>query len=95
MYGEQIIGKPGKINMILYSGRKNNNSAGLGKSKLFGKDIPLKALLNTLLWVLSWLTWNLHINDKIYNAIGIFWLCRNAFGKIWDLSPKASPKSIR
>lgn len=81
---------PVKTKMILFSRRKNTESASLGEFKLFEGKIELVASTKYLGVILdNRLTWIAHLEDKLNKAIGIFWLCRNAFGRKWGLSSKA------
>lgn len=81
---------PVKTKMVLFSRRKSGNDSTLGKFTLFGENIPLSTTAKFLGVLLDCkLLWVPHLNDKLNKTIGIFWLCRNAFGRNWGLSPTA------
>ena len=81
---------PGKTKMVLFKRRSNAEIVALGDFEMYGVEIPLRATVKYLGVILdNKLTWIVHLEEKLNKAIGIFWLCRNAFGRNWGLSPKA------
>lgn len=79
-----------KTKVILFSRRRTEKNLAIGKFKIFGKSVSLKAAVKYLgVTIDCRLTWIIHMNDKINKAIGIFWMCRNSFGRNWGLSPRA------
>lgn len=81
---------PGKSGIVLFSRRKTRCEPMLGTFKLFNVTVDLKAVVKYLGILFDHrLTWIPHVEEKLNKCIGIFWLCRNAFGRKWGLSPKA------
>lgn len=81
---------PMKTKVILFSRKKNVDRLLIGKLKLFGSELKLTSKVKYLVVIFDdKLTWIPHLEDKINKAIGIFWMCRNAFGRTWGLSPRA------
>ena len=81
---------PVKTKMILFSKRRSTENSKVGEFTLFNKEVSLVATVKYLGVILdNKLTWLPHLAEKLNKAIGIFWLCRNAFGRNWGLSPKA------
>lgn len=62
----------------------------MGEFTLFNKEVSLVGTVKYLGVILdNKLMCVPHLVEKLNKAIGIFWLCRNAFGRNWGLSPKA------
>ena len=81
---------PVKTKLVLFSRRRNDDVVSLGDFVIFGKAVTLRAMVKYLgVTFDNKLTWILHLMDKLDKAIGIFWMCRNAFGRKWGLTPKA------
>lgn len=81
---------PIKTKVILFSKRKGEKDKALGRLKLFGKELSLTASAKYLGVIFDCkMTWIAHFEDKYNKVLGIFWMCRNAFGRTWGLSPKA------
>lgn len=81
---------PAKTKIIFFSRRKAEAASHLGNFTLFGTELHLKAMVKYLGVIFDHkLTWIAHLEEKLNKCIGIFWLCRNAFGRTWGLSPKA------
>ena len=81
---------PVKTKMILFSRRRSEAVSTLGSFTLFGMEVDLKATVKYLGVIFDHkLTWIAHLEEKLNKCIGIFWLCRNAFGRTWGLSPRA------
>lgn len=72
---------PIKTKMILFSKRRGEQVLDLGNFSLFGKEVTLKPAVKYLgVTFDSKMTWIAHFEEKINKAVGIFWLCRKAFG---------------
>ena len=85
-----LIINPVKTKLVLFSRRRNDDVVSLGDFVIFGKAVTLRAMVKYLgVTFDNKLTWILHLMDKLDKAIGIFWMCRNAFGRKWGLTPKA------
>lgn len=81
---------PGKTKIILFSKRNSSGGEALGSFRVFSVNVPLTSMVKYLGVIFDCrLSWIVHLKDKINKAIGIFWMCRNAFGRNWGLSPKA------
>lgn len=81
---------PIKTKMILFSKRRIAENSKVGDFTLFNKEVSLVSTVKYLGVILdNKLTWLPHLEERLNKAIGIFWLCRNAFGRNWGLSPKA------
>lgn len=81
---------PVKTKMIFFSKRKAEAASALGTFKVFGTVVDLRATVKYLGVIFDHkLTWIAHLEEKLNKGISIFWLCRNAFGRTWGLSPRA------
>lgn len=70
-----------KTKIIFFSRRKTEAAHALGTFTVFGTVVDLQALVKYLGVIFDHkLTWIAHLEEKINKSIGIFWLCRNAFG---------------
>lgn len=81
---------PVKTKLVLFSKRRSGDENLLGEFYLFDKRLQLSAWVKYLGVIFdNKLTWILHLEDKLNKVISIFWMCRNAFGRTWGLSPRA------
>lgn len=88
--GNNLRVNPLKTKIVFFSRRRAVAASALGCFTVFGKVVELKASVKYLGVIFDHrLTWILHLEEKLRKGIGIFWLCRNAFGRTWGLSPKA------
>lgn len=81
---------PVKTKVILFSKNYKVSEQELGTFKLFGIELTLRANVKYLGVIFDYrMTWIAHLDEKLNKAVGIFWMCRNAFGRTWGLSPRA------
>lgn len=84
-----LIVNPGKTDLVLFS-RRHTGSNLVGTMKLFGANLELSPQVKYLGVTLdSKLNWIAHVEDKGRKALVAFWVCRNSFGRNWDLQSKA------